>query len=323
MGSTNPGDYSTDVALTNVAIERRAPQFIARELFPVIPVPKLNGNKVWRRDPKSDKFRDQDSTRAAGAEPHANYSGTPDQPVTFDCVDHSLQDLIPDEMEANADVAVRPEIDKTNELMDKLFLSHERTVKSIIDTALTSRVTTVSTAWNNASGTPVTDISAQFYRIEDGIGASPNVLVVDFRVLRAIMHNAETKDIAKQVLRPEEYLNGLGAMAANLASILGLDRVLVANGVYYNTAKKGQDASLSRVWGTDCYLAYVEAPSLSYAGLGLTAQPATGTGSIVSGMSIERDYVAIRKSTRIHSHWYWDALVLNAGAGWKFETTLE
>jgi hypothetical protein len=64
-----------------------------------------------------------------------------------------------------------------------------------------------------------------------------------------------------------------GVVTADLlASIFEVDRVIVAESLY-NTAKKGQTVSLSRVWGKDCLLAFVSPrPGLKQVSLGFIMQ---------------------------------------------------
>lgn len=319
MASTNPGAYSLDVALTNVAVMRKAPDLVGTQILPFFPAPRLTGNKVWRIDPKKSSLRVQADLRAPGAEALAIYSDTPDTPIDFDVPDHAMSDFLPDEMKAQYDTALRGELNKTQRLADKLWLNLESEILALLASGLTAGGTP-STKFDNYAGStesanPIQFILSKYATIEAAIGATPNSIAMDIEVARKIVHNPYVRAYSVSVLPPNQVYAGIESWKAILRAVLGLDNIIIARGSWFNTAKKGQNESLSRMWGSNMALFWAEPPSVEYAGVGFTATFTGPGGGAANGMSVEVGRNAKAKSDDFIAHWYRQPKIINAGAG--------
>ena len=106
----------------------------------------------------------------------------------------------------------------------------------------------VSNEWDDAANaTPITDINAARIAIHNACGLNPNVLIVSFSTFLDL-------GLVKQIVDRVKYVDSTikrGEIPVTaLAKVFGVERVVVGKGMY-NTAKKGQDASLSAIWDNE------------------------------------------------------------------------
>ena len=111
-----------DVALTNVSIAYRNPDYISDIIAPPVPVRKQS-DKYFIFDPERERFRESNDRRAPGAE--ASEVGFGLSTDNYYCEDHALETAIPDEERENADPPIQVDIDRTEFLVDKILLNKE------------------------------------------------------------------------------------------------------------------------------------------------------------------------------------------------------
>ncbi len=321
---TEASDYRVDAALTNLATKRKANRYAAPFVLPDMPVNFQTG-KYWARDPYKDELRQNEDIRAIGTEPLSAYVGIPSSSAGYTVDDHALQDALPIEISSNADPAVQAELDKVAKIRNMLALNEEIELVANLGTYVTTTDTPTTKFDNYDAGAddddPVQFITSQYYKIEDAVGASPNLLVLDSKVAIALFNSPEFRERMKYTLPPNQTGPTEDIMQRALAAILGLEQVRITSGLK-NTAKKGQTASTSRIWGDTCLLAYVEPPSLEYAGLGQTFVWRTGGGAAVDGLLVEREYVMRKRSDIFYVHRYRCQKIINATAGVLLTDTL-
>jgi hypothetical protein len=321
FASTNPSDYSLSVALTNVATMRKPNQYIMQQILPPYPAPKLTGNSVWARDPRNDDLRYQDDSRAPGGESLSIYTGTPSVATTFAVPDHSLKDILPDELRSEYDTAIRAEADKTQKIVDKLLHNYEKEGLDLLATLTAGSPPTVkydaygSTATTSTGYNPIDHILSFYPTVEAAIGATPNSIAMDVETARKLIHNPRVMDFSKNVMPPAAVYESQETWKAMLRACLGIQNVYLAQGGFYNTGKKGQVASLSRMWSDNIALFYQEPPSVEYAGIGMTATYSGQGGGLAQGMKVEIGRLVGRSSDVIVVHWYRKPLLLNSTAG--------
>jgi hypothetical protein len=101
-----------------------------------------------------------------------------------------------------------------------------------------------------------------------------------------------------------------------LAQVLGVDRVLVPR-CFKNTATKGQSASITEVWGNNCYLLHVPTrPAARQVAAAYSFVWNSAPGS-VNGTIVEKWRDNSRKSDIIRVQKYYDHKIIAAGAAYR------
>lgn len=131
----------------------------------------------------------------------------------------------------------------------KLGLLYEIRCKDLLFSTATFANAAASVAWSTAAtAKPGADVRAARKAMRDAAGIEPNVIVMAKTVFDNLMATAEINDAFKYTSPiqslPREAKRRLAAQ------YFEVDEVLVAGGMY-DTAKKGQSASLADIWGTD------------------------------------------------------------------------
>ena len=121
-------DVVVDQALANVSIKYSNDTFIADSIFPVVPVIKQTG-KYYIYD--KSNLRIDKTARAAGSPANEVDFGVAPTGV-FSCDDHAQKGFIPQEVQDQADAALNPLIDETEDLTEKLMLDRELNLANLI-----------------------------------------------------------------------------------------------------------------------------------------------------------------------------------------------
>lgn len=310
-------DIHVDQALTNVAIQYPMGDFIAQRLLASIPVASKTGY-YYKFDAAREFHRQQDDKHRPGA-----ISNLVDFDVTtsaYACDGHALSAAVTAEEIAQADAPIRPYANKVALLTAKLLINQEIDLKAKLDAALVSALTSDPTnEWNDkTAGDPWSDINTAIDSVEDSTGLRPNVMAMDSKVFRALR---EHPDILERVIYGGSNADPANVTSAAIAELFGLQEVMVSNAMY-NTALKGQDASMSRIWGDDVYIAYrpmvamIDAPALGYRFEWSAFTGATYGFAARTWRSDERDadMVELKK--------YYDQEITLAAAGYRLQNRL-
>jgi hypothetical protein len=111
-------------------------------------------------------------------------------------------------------------------------------------------LTTAGTDWShNANGTPITDVFAAREKIYEGSGLEPNALIINRKLRRDLLQNAQIIDSIRSAGAGDSQLPGR-ITDQQLAEAFDLDQVIVA-GSAKNKANPGQAADVERIWGSD------------------------------------------------------------------------
>ena len=245
-----------DVPLTNISVAYLQSQdsFIASKIFPIIPVEKLS-NKYYKYT-KNDWFRDEAQRRAGGTESAGGgYSLTTDN---YSCDTFAFHKDVNDYDRNNADTQINLNRDATELVTQRLLLRAERQwVSDYFGISIwgTDKVGgTDFTLWSNiASGTPITDIRAGIRTIKVNTGMMPNTLVLGYDVFDVLREHPTILDRIKYV----SQLTSRNITPDLLASVLGIERVVVADAIYA-TNKEGATEAYNFTHGKHALLCYVE-----------------------------------------------------------------
>lgn len=247
-----PRAMHKDAILTNLSLKYRNDAMIWPLIMPLVKVNKRSDS--FYEYNKADSFKLVDD--AMGPKALANEYDWGVAEKNYSVKDHGVADWLAQEAIDNADNPLQPEID-TNDFLNMLLdIAQEKRVAAIAFAAGSySSGNKVQLAgndqWGGSTDDPIDDIQtaieASFQR------ANTLVFGVDawvkFRKLPEIL------DAVKAVAGAS--LRGGMASGQEVAQLFEVERVLIGRS-RYNTAKQGQAASYSRLWGKHCAALYVE-----------------------------------------------------------------
>ncbi|MBF0529811.1 MAG: hypothetical protein HQK55_11195, partial [Deltaproteobacteria bacterium] len=270
--------------LANVSIAYKNQSYIADQVFPLIGncPPKAQIAKYL----KSSWFRDEAGIR--GPSGRANRGGYPIgyEPVAL--VEIAFAKEVTDEDRRAVKYAFAPPLQPDQDAIefstDKIDLRHERLVSQAILTGTWSGVTAgedKAGAWAAGSGnTFIADIEAKIEYIRGQTGFRPNILELSANTLAQVKQESTVLDRIKYTER--------GVITPDLlASLFGLDQVLVGSAIY-STAKEtkaGTEFTGVNVWEKNigkgsAFLCYrPSAPGLKTPSAGYICRGAYETGS--------------------------------------------
>ncbi len=296
-----------DQPLSNVSIGYQNDDYLAEQLFPVLPVKKQSG-RYWVYG--KEKFRQYETIRHAGAEAREIAPWSLSNNAYF-CDDHSLKDKIADEERANAD-GTDLEISTTENLTDAILLDLEIRVSNLILGGVIPNVTLSGTSqWSDyVNSDPLSAIEAQKITMKQQIGKTPNTLVVSYPVFATLRQHPKIIDRFK-------YTQAGALDTGSLRTAFSLDNFWVA-GAEYDTTNEGQSPSLNFVWGKNALLAYVlPEPRRREVTLGYTFRWLFGAPEL-GGTLAKRYRLESKSSDVIEVHRYDDIQLVAPTAGFVF-----
>jgi hypothetical protein len=247
-------DVVIDPALSNVSVKYTNDTFIADLVLPVIRVSKQTG-KYYIYD--KSNLRVDKTNRAAGSPANEVSFGLSLSGV-FACDDHALKGFVADEIQDQAEAALNPLVDETENVTEKLLLDRELAAATLLtNTAnLTQNTTLASTAqWSDYSNSdPIGDIRTARTTIHTNTFKKPNTIVMGKQVFDILCEHPA-------IIERIKY-SQLGVVTTELlARIFQVEKIIVGE-AGYNTANEGQTDSLSYVWGKHAIVAYIS-PKIS------------------------------------------------------------
>lgn len=264
MANPTPGQQHVNKLLTDMSIAYVQDEgaFIADKLFPIVPVAKQSD--LYATYSKADFLRIDAQLRAPGTESAGSGYRT-DLTANYFAKPYALHKDVTDEDYANADEPLQPDRDATIYLTQQLRMKLDKLIVAnylktgVWATDITGVSGTPSGAqvkqWSAAGSTPLIDVKTQMIAIQQATGYKPNVLTIGANVQPVLEEHADLKDIIKYTQT--------GIVSTDLmAKAFGVDRVVVA-GAVENTAKEGQTASMSFLFGKGALLSFApKKPSL-------------------------------------------------------------
>lgn len=303
--------------LTSIALAYRNQRMIADDVLPRVPVER----QVFKYSAYTleDGFTVPDTRVGRKSKPNEiDWTATE---LTDQTRDYGLEDGIPYADVANTQgqpaTPINPEARSTELLTDLILLDREVRVANLVFDAAqypTANKTTLSgtTQWSDfANSDPVGDILGAL----DVPLVRPNVLVLGRAVFTKL---AQHPKIVKA------YFGNAGDSGVVprqfLAQLFELDDVLVGEG-WVNTAKKGQAASMARVWGKHAALIYrnpnVTNPAQGSVTFGITAE----WGTRIAGTRPDPD-MGLRGGTKIRVGESVKELLVAPNVGYFFQNAV-
>jgi len=247
----NLGDVREVKTLTNVALGYTNPAYISDRLATIVPVDKQS-DKYRVYQPENWVMEPGDDIRVPGTEANEipGYSLSRD---TYYAQDHSLQAAVTDEERQEAE-DVTPYKDATESVTDKILLGRELSLRNMaldITNYAAGHSTTLAGAnqWTDPTSDPLGVVQAAHQAIHAKLFIQPNTLMVPYRVMWALKEHP-------QFIEKVKY-SQLGVITPALLSQFFEVPNIVVSEAGYNTANRGQAASVSYLWDTDVVAAYV------------------------------------------------------------------
>lgn len=307
LGSVHPVDAPlTDIS---VAWAQNPNNFINRQVFPVVGSPKQSGRFfVWDKD---DFRRTDAQLRAPGTTGAARNLRLSND--TFSCDVYSIGMAVSKQIAANADDALDLEATFTTALMQDIAIREEVNFASAaFGTGLWGTSTTPGTLWDDAASTPIEDIATGVTTILKNTGFRPNTLLLGADTWYTGLLNHP--DIIARL--PDNSARMVTRQA--LASILELDRVIVAEGSY-NSAAEELTATEAYQLGKHALLCYVNPnPSLNTPSAGYTFTWSGFTGNNQGVMASRYDVPRDDAYPFIEVHSAVDFKIVSTALGYCF-----
>ena len=241
MPPTN--DLHVDAVLTNLSLKYRNEAFIADMVLPIVKVRKRS-DKFFVYD-KKETYKLVDSSVGPKAQPNeVDWAvGTDNYSVN----DYALADYVPIESIDNADTPLQPRVDTNEFLNEWLMLDREVRVAKLVFAAATyaaaNKKDLAAAKWGTDDDDPIANVNEAI----NGCFLRANTLVFGHEAWEKFRMLPEVLDAVKSSTRHQDTPGGL-AMQKEVAELFEVENVLVGR-ARYNSAKRGQAASYSRVWG--------------------------------------------------------------------------
>lgn len=133
----------------------------------------------------------------------------------------------------------------TQRAWNKIMRAQEKRIADTIFNTTNFTAHGVSTEWNTyATADPVGDVKDGIVAFQNQCGMLPDVLIISFTTFHDLPRVAKVQDLLKYTYPGIDLANMTSAI---LAQLFGVPRVLVAGSVY-DSAGKGQDASITNIW---------------------------------------------------------------------------
>ena len=263
---------AVDPILTNMllAYYQSENRFVADRVFPGVSVPYDSGTYYYF--PKGYWFGDNAQPRAYGANYARGDFGVSTD--TFTTIQYALMKTIADEERANSQLPMDLETAAIRWLGMQQLIRRERAWASdFMKTGVWSDGT-ITNKWSDYEASdPIADIRTGKRYISQRTGFAPNKLVIGEIVEDRLINHPDLIDRIKFT-----QMAGVGNVRSALASLFGVDEILVAAAIY-NTVNETQTASMSPIVDDDALLIYATpTPGIFEASAGYTFYWAPGGG---------------------------------------------
>lgn len=245
-----PSQLHRDKALENVSVAYQPNEFIADRLVPKVPV--VHESDVYYVF-DLDIMALPETLRADGSPSReASYNLSTS---SYRLEEHALNDKVTDRMRANADKAIKPDVDVTEVLTKKILIRREVECAAIaFDTAQFSNNASLAAAdaWsaNTTASNPIIDIDSATSKILASSGYTPNKLVISDPTFRAAKNHVSIVDRIK-------YTTVESVTESMLAKLFNVGECLVGRAIR-DTSDEGLAGSLADIWSACAFLSYME-----------------------------------------------------------------
>lgn len=305
--------FPVDPKLTAVAVGYRNADYIADQVIPRAIVP--GRTYKWWEYPVDESFSTGDTKVGRTGRVNEIEFRAADREGGVD--DYGLEDPIPQEdINTGATIGYDPRTHATERLADYIALGRELRAAKLLFSAATYvagqkiQLATAADRWDDPTSDPVDDILTGL----DACLVRPNIAVMGHKVWSKLRRHPK---IAKAI----NANSGDEAVATRraVADLLEVQDIVVGQS-RLNTARKGQPAALSRVWGNHCALIYRN-PTFSFRAPDLTFAATAQWGDKVAGSRPDPD-IGLRGGERVRTGESVREIVIAAYAGYFIENAV-
>jgi len=237
-----------DPVLANVSVKYTNEEYIADMIAPVQKVSKKTG--IYFKYDKSN-FRIVDSLRAPGSP--SNEIGYGLTRETFETKNHALKQFVEDELVEQADGALTPETDATENVTDRHLIEREKSLADWMSNTsnVTQNVTLSGTSqWSDYTNSdPFADVKTARTTVRTAIGAEPNTLVLGYDTYSTLCDHPDIVDRVKY--------SQFGVIGEpELARAFKVRQIFIGKALY-NSATEGQTDVLANIWGGHAWMLYI------------------------------------------------------------------
>jgi len=322
-----PTLYQThvDAPLTNISVAymQSAENFIANQVFPVVPVDKKS-DKFFVYT-KNDWFRDEAQRRSDGTESAGSgYNLTTD---SYSSDVWAFHKDVGDQTRANSDSPLVPDREATEFVTSRLLLRQEiQFVSDYIKTGVwgtdLSGVASSPSAgtsfyqWSDfANSDPLEDVELGKEQILGQTGFLPNTLVLGYQVYRKLRNHPDLVDRIK-------YTSSNTITTDIMARLFDVERVLVAKAVKA-TNNEGATGAYGFAYGKAALLTYsAPTPGLMTPSAGYTFAWRGVSGGLGSQIGVSRIRMEHLKADRIEGEIAFANKVVASDLGVYFGTAV-
>ncbi len=303
MFNVQKGNVRDDKFLTGLAVRYSNNEFVGSSFIPNYPVQKESDKyRIFRKD---GFFK--------GAPKKADGANTEEASLSYDegtysCYERAIKDIVTDRAMQNADAPIRPKIDTTNFLTEKIKLSEEIDIWALVlgtsgleSGSLYGNLTS-TTAWIGGTDPDIlNDLSSAIVTISKAIGKRPNRIGMTTEISEAIARDPVIREILKY--HTTTMISG-DALPATLRRM----QVVISDGLW-NSSDEGQTASYDYITKYRVPIAYVEPGS-----------PLTlGRNFVSQDMKVVRWRDEDRQGEFIKVNRVYSPKILNSSAGFMYK----
>lgn len=320
MPQPSINNVHVDAVLTNISVAYMQAQqnFIASQVFPVVPVDKKS-DKFFVYT-KNDWFRDEAQRRADGTESAGSGYGLSTSSYSADV--WAFHKDVGDQTRANSDNPLNPDREAAEFVASRLLLRQEiQFVTDFFGTGIWGTdVTGVAGSpssgetkqWSDFTNSdPIEDIEGAKEEILSTTGFLPNTLVLGYQVARKLRNHPDIVDRYK-------YTSAQAITEDMMARLFGVDRVLVAKAVKA-TNNEGAAGAYDFAFGKGALLCYTAPnPGLLTPSAGYTFAwngVGGGLGTTIGTSRIRMEHL---KADRIEGEVAFDNKVVGSDLGYFF-----
>ena len=255
-------------ALENISVAYKVEGLIADQFTSMVPVVhETDSYFVYTKD----NFRLEQDNRAIGARAaQVSYNLST---ASYKLEEYALASQVPDRLKANADKAIRLDIEATEDLTGRILLRREERLANLLTTVAnwsnTSLTSTLAWTQNTTLSDPIIQVDSAASVIVQNSGKMPNTLLINYRTFLGAKEHVSVVDRIK-------YTSPESVSEALLSRLFGVDRLLVGRAIR-NTADENLADTMAYIWSDVAVLAFVErAPGLRRASAVYTLQSNMG-----------------------------------------------
>lgn len=245
-----PAQIHRDKALENISVAFRNARLIAGQLSPSVPV--KHESDLWFTYSREQLILPQTLRGNGAVSNEIDYTVST---TTYVLNAHGLKQLVTDRDRANADPAIKPDVDATETLTERILMRREADLLTLIGTAAnwantTSLTSTFAWSANTTLSNPIAFVDSAASAIALASGKQPNVVALDDRTFRAAKEHTSTVDRIK-------YTSPESVGPALLARMFTVDDVLVS-GAIQNTGPELLSETMAFMMTDAAWVGYVE-----------------------------------------------------------------